>query len=54
MTVLVIVSLIILVVFASVVAITIAHDNLPLDKTPEWLEDAYYFIWDNLEKVFLR
>lgn len=54
MTVLVILATIFLVAFASAVAITIAYDSLTLDKTPEWLEDAYYFIWDNLEKVFLR
>ena len=45
---------IIVITFASVVTITIAHESLTLDKTPKWLENAYYFIWDNLEKIFLR
>ena len=49
------VALMILVIaFASVVVITIAHESLTLDKTPQWLENAYYFVWDNLEKIFLR
>ena len=54
MLVLVIFAIIFLIVFASIVAITIAYESLTLDKTPMWLENAYDFIWDNLEKIFLR
>jgi uncharacterized membrane protein len=54
MLVLVIFATIFLIAFAGVVAITIAYESLTLDKTPEWLENAYDFVWDNLEKVFLR
>jgi hypothetical protein len=54
MLVLVIFATIFLIAFASVVAITIAYESLALDKTPEWLENAYDFVWDNLEKVFVR
>jgi uncharacterized membrane protein len=54
MLVLVIFATIFLIAFTSVVAITIAYESLTLDKTPEWLENAYDFVWDNLEKVFVR
>lgn len=54
MLVLVIFAIIFLIAYASVVAITIAHESLTLDKTPMWLENAYNFVWDNLEKVFMR
>ena len=54
MLVLVIFAIIFLVAFASVIAITIAYESLTLNKTPEWLENAYDFVWDNLKKVFLR
>ena len=54
MLVLVIFAIIFLIASANVVAITIAYEVLPLDKTPEWLKNAYYFVWDSLEKVFLR
>ena len=45
---------ILLIAFASVVAITITHESLPLNKIPRWLDNVYYFVWDNLEKIFLR
>jgi hypothetical protein len=54
MLVLVIFATIFLIAFVSVTTITIAYESLTLDKTPEWLENAYDFVWDNLEKVFLR
>ena len=38
--------------FGSVVALTITHDALPLDKTPDWLENTYEFIWDGIERLF--
>jgi flagellar basal body-associated protein FliL len=31
--------------FATVVATTIAYEVLPMDKTPQWLEDVHYLIW---------
>lgn len=54
MLVLTIFVTIFLIAFVSVAAITIAYEFLTLDKSPEWLENAYDFVWDNLEKVFLR
>ena len=54
MLLLLIIATIFLIAFASAVAITIAYESLTLDKTPEWLENAYDFVWNNLEKVFLR
>lgn len=54
MLVLVIFAIMFLIASASIVVITIAHESLAIDKTPEWLDTAYYFVWDNLEKIFLR
>ena len=54
MLVLVILAIIFLIAFVSIIAITIAYTSLALDKTPKWLENAYDFIWDNLEKIFVR
>ena len=31
--------------FATVVTTTIAYEVLPMDKTPQWLEDIHYLIW---------
>ena len=46
MTILINVILIIVaIIFLVVVATSIACDSLPIDKTPDWLEDLYYFIW---------
>ena len=47
-------AIIFLIAFASVVAITIAYNSIDLFRMPSWLENAYDFIWDNLEKIFLR
>ena len=48
MNVLIIVSLIaLLVVFATAIAIVIAWESLPMDRTPAWLDDLYYFIIKN-------
>ena len=33
------------IVFAIVVATTIAYEVLPMDRTPQWLEDVHYLIW---------
>ena len=48
MNVLIIASLIaILVVYAIIIAIVIAWEFLPIDRTPSWLDDLYYFITRN-------
>ena len=31
--------------FATVVATTIAYEVLPMNRTPQWLEDVHYLIW---------
>lgn len=36
---------IVAIIFLVVATTTIVHDGLPIDKTPDWLEDLYYFIW---------
>ena len=54
MLVLTIFGIIFLIAFASVVVITIAYNAIDLFSTPSWLEKAYDFVWDNLEKVFVR
>ena len=47
MNVLVIVGLIALVVYATIAAVVIAWESLPMDRTPGWLDDLYYFITRN-------
>lgn len=37
--------------FFGLVTITIAHDSISYTARPEWLENIYSFIWDNLEKL---
>lgn len=54
MLVLVILATIFLITFVSIIAITITYTSLALDKIPEWLENAYDFVWDTLEKIFVR
>lgn len=48
MNVLITVSLIaLLVVYATSIAIVIAWESLPMNRTPAWLDDLYYFITKN-------
>ena len=48
MNILIIVSLIaLLVVYATSIAIVIAWESLPMDRTPAWLDDLYYFLTKN-------
>lgn len=36
---------IVLAYFIIAIAITVAYDTIDMSETPEWLEDAYRFIW---------
>ena len=52
MTTLAIILTIALVAFIALTTITLVHEFI--DNEPQWLEDAYYFIWDRLEKVIYK
>ena len=52
MTTLAIILTITLVAFIALTTITLTYEFI--SNRPQWLEDAYYFVWDRLEKVFCR
>ena len=45
MTTLAILGIILLAVFVAMVSIAVAHEALPMDREPEWLEDLWYATW---------
>jgi hypothetical protein len=51
-TLLAIILTIALVALITLTTITLAYEFV--SNKPQWLEDAYYFVWDRLEKVFCR
>lgn len=51
-TLLAIILTIALVAFITLTTITLAYEFV--SNQPQWLEEAYYFAWDRLEKVFCR
>ena len=48
------VCIMLMVAIASVMIITMAWETIPCDRTPEWLDDAYYKIYEIIEKVLTR
>lgn len=47
MTALIIASIVALIVFATVASVIVAWESLPVDRTPAWLDNLYYFITRN-------